>query len=80
MDGKGGGEKLGGVEEGEIIIRIYYVRKTKSRANGDGGGAEAGAGCRLGGKAWRGWRCLAAIAVARRSALCADVAAVCSRP
>jgi hypothetical protein len=27
MDGKGGGEKLGGVEEGEIIIRIYYVRK-----------------------------------------------------
>ena len=24
---EGGGEKLGGVEEGEIIIRIYYVRK-----------------------------------------------------
>ena len=27
MDVKGDGEKLGGVEEGEIIIMIYYVRK-----------------------------------------------------
>jgi hypothetical protein len=27
MDGKAGGEKLGGVEEGAIIIMIYYVRK-----------------------------------------------------
>jgi hypothetical protein len=27
MDGKEGEEKLGGVEGGEIIIRIYYVRK-----------------------------------------------------
>ena len=27
MDGKGDAEKLGGVEEGETIIRIYYVIK-----------------------------------------------------
>lgn len=26
-DRKGGGEELGGVEEGETIIRKYYVRK-----------------------------------------------------
>ena len=29
MDGKEGEEKLGGVEGGEIIIKIYYIR-TKS--------------------------------------------------
>ena len=26
-EGREDGEKLGGVEEGEIIIMIYYVRK-----------------------------------------------------
>ena len=29
LDGRGGGEELGGVEGGEIIIKIYYIR-TKS--------------------------------------------------
>ena len=27
LDGRRGGEELGGVEGGETIIRIYYVRK-----------------------------------------------------
>lgn len=26
-DGKGGGEEVGGVEEREIVIRMYYAKK-----------------------------------------------------
>ena len=30
-DGKRGGEELGGVEGGEIVIRIYCVRKKSNK-------------------------------------------------
>ena len=35
-DGRGGGEGLGGVEGGETIIRIYYVRNESIFNEGEG--------------------------------------------
>ena len=28
LEGKGGGEELGGINGGKTVIRIYYMRKT----------------------------------------------------
>jgi hypothetical protein len=43
LEGKGGGKELEGVERGETIIKIYYVRKEsiyKGRGRGRDGGLE----------------------------------------
>lgn len=37
-DGRGSGKELGGVEGGESVIRVYYMRKESIFNRGDGGG------------------------------------------